>query len=104
MRRAAAIACGLLLAFSSSSVFAQTQNTGASSAPAAAEQPTGSSVVNYESGLEALGQAPPANPGDAVPGVSNNLLLGLGLAGVAGLSVALIASSSNSSSSSPVSP
>lgn len=89
MRRVMAIACGALLALS---VPAFAQSTVTSQSPAA--QPSGGSVVNYQNGLDALGQAPPENP----TGFSNTeLLVGLGVAGAAGLTAALIASNQNSS-------
>lgn len=99
MRPVTALVCGALLSFSASA-FAQSTTTSSSTmSTPAVTQPNGTSVVNYENGLEALGQAPPDQSLLPNGSGSNGLLIGLGVVGVAGLTVGLIANNNNNDSS-----
>jgi hypothetical protein len=79
---------------------ARAQNAAAPGGQPVVQQPVGASVVNYQNGLEALGQAPPADQSPLVPGLGNNdLLLGLGLVAVGGVVVGVLASQDNNNPS-----
>lgn len=99
MRSVTALVCGALLSFSMPA-FAQSTTTSSSTvSTSTVAQPNGTSVVNYENGLEALGQAPPDQSILPTGTGSNGLLIGLGVVGVAGLTIGLIASNNNNGSS-----
>lgn len=98
MRKVVAIACGALIAFSAP---AFAQSAGGQSPSVA--QPSGSSVVNYQNGLEALGQAAPGQgqgQDRRDEGGNNGLEVALGVAAVAGgvgLGIALYNANKNKS-------
>lgn len=96
MRKIVAIGCVALMGFSVPA-FAQSAGTHST----VVSQPSGGSVVNYQNGLEALGQAGPGEGQDRRDeGGNNGLGIALGVAGVAGgigLAIALINANKNKS-------
>jgi hypothetical protein len=98
MQRAVTLVCaGLVSLALSVPAVAQGTVPGGSTPPStmspSVTQPTGTSVVNYANGLEALGQAPPDSGTSGIG--TETVLVGLGLAGAAGLTIGVIANNNN---------